>query len=77
MVRSALRGRGVRQIQPEPEITVRLRLSVARDLVTVLAKFSNHKMQLLQMGQHDQATRLLNLNLFRVDVEEKVRKAER
>ena len=58
----------------EPELTVKLRLSVARDLVTVLAKFSDHKMTLLQVGQREQATRLLNLNLFRISVGEAMRK---
>ena len=58
----------------EPQVTVSLGLSVARDLVTVLAKFSNHKMTLLQVGQHDEATRLLNLNLFRRGVEDEMRK---
>ena len=58
----------------EPQVTVSLGLSVARDLVTVLSKFSDHKMSLLQLGQKEQATRLLNLNLFRVSVEEAMRK---
>ena len=55
-------------------MTVSLGLSVARDLVTVLAKFSDHKMTLLQLGQKEQANRLLNLNLFRISVEEAMRK---
>ncbi len=61
--------------KPEPRITVGLRLDVAKDLITILAKFSDHKMKLLQVGQTDQAERLLNLNLFRFDVEAAVRKA--
>jgi hypothetical protein len=60
--------------KPEPEMQVRLRLSVAKDLIVVLSKFSNHKMDLLRPGEKDHADRLLALNLFRVRVEEELRK---
>ena len=58
----------------EKEITVSLPLSVARDLVSVLAKFSLYKADSLRMNQHDHASRLLNLNLFRVSVEDALRR---
>ncbi len=61
--------------KPEPEFKVGLRPSVAKDLIVVLAKFSNNKMDLLQMGQKDHADRLLALNLFRIDVENALKKA--
>ena len=64
----------MKKTKEEPELTVKLRLSVARDLVTVLSKFSDHKMSLLRLGQKEQVTRLLNLNLFRVSLEEEMRK---
>lgn len=58
----------------EEKLTVKLSPAVAKDLVTVLMKFSNHKHDLLAYGQTDQADRLLALNLFRLDVEEALRK---
>lgn len=62
----------VKRKKREPEITIGLPLSVGRDLVHVLRKFSEHKMTLLKVGDNDQATRLLKLNLWRVGVEEKL-----
>lgn len=63
--------------KPEPTISVGIRPSVARDLIYVLSKFSTNKMELLQPGQKEHADRLLALNLFREDVAEALRKAER
>lgn len=61
----------------EPEIQVGLSLSVAHDLVTVLAKFSNLQMERLLHGDTKRADRLLALNLFRAEVEEQIRKVEK
>ena len=56
----------------EGTLSVSLSPSVARDLITVLQKFSVHKHGLLQMGEKEQAQRLLELNLFRQEVEERL-----
>lgn len=56
--------------KPERKFEIMIAPSVARDLITVLYKFSEHKMELLHLGQDDQAERLLKLNLFREDVRE-------
>ena len=50
-------------------ITVSLPVDTAYDLVTVLRKFSEQKMERLLVGNYEQASRLLALNLFRADVE--------
>jgi len=61
----------------EQELTVKLLPQTAKDLITVLMKFSNHKHDLLAYGATDQADRLLALNLFRVDVENALRKGSK
>jgi len=53
----------------EATISVALRLSVARDLVTVLRKFSELQMERMQVGDLVRADRLLALNLYRRDLE--------
>ena len=50
--------------------------SVARDVVTVLRKFSEQRMEKLLVGDHDTADRLLALNLFRRDIENALEKHE-
>ena len=65
-----------RKRKPEPTLTVGIRPSVVKDLITVLSKFSWHKMELLQLGQKEHADRLLALNLFRESVAEELRKFE-
>ena len=56
--------------EAEATVTVALRPSVARDVITVLRKFSEQRMEKLLVGDHDTADRLLALNLFRHDLEE-------
>jgi len=60
----------------EREITVSLQPSVARDLITVLYKFSNNKMEFMTVGNKSHADRLLALNLFREDVAEALRRVQ-
>ena len=54
-----------------------LRPLVAKDVISILSKFSWHKMELLQVGQKEHADRLLALNLFRESVAEELRKVEK
>ena len=56
----------------EREISVSLSPSVARDLITVLQKFSQNQMERLLHGDKKRADRLMALNLFRADVEQKI-----
>lgn len=58
-------------------LSVRIEPSVAKDLITVLAKFSNLQMDHLLYGDKKKADRMLALNLFRVSVEEEMRKADK
>jgi hypothetical protein len=66
--------RSVKSKPEEATVEVALRPSVAKDLIVVLLKFHENKMELLQIGQSDHAERLLGLNLFRHDLEEAIRK---
>lgn len=60
----------------EPRIAVGLRPAVAKDVITVLRKFSEQRMEKLLPGEHDKASRLLDINLFRADLEEALREAK-
>lgn len=54
---------------PEATLNVAIRRSTADDLVVVLRKFCDLRMEELLPGQTEKATRILGLNLFRHEVE--------
>ena len=62
-------GAKTRKGLPEATLNVGLRRSVADDLVVVLRKFVDMRMEKLLPGDTDTATRILGLNLFRHEVE--------
>ena len=67
-------GAKTRKGLPEATLNVAIRRSVADDVVVVLRKFVELRMDALKPGQVDMATRILGINLFRHEIEDALKR---